>query len=394
MYYNKGIEWKMHMEKLAIGLMSGTSLDGIDVALAKIRGVNLTTKLTPLGFKTYPFDASLISRIHQAMDPKTSSSELLCSLNVELAYAFAQAVFKFCQEHHIDLKDVNYIASHGQTIYHITNQMNHLFPSSLQLGDGTVLAQLTKTTVVSNFRNADIAQGGQGAPLVPFADYILFRTQHHRAIHNLGGISNFTYIKRNAKKEDIIAFDTGPGNMMIDEAMRMLYQKPYDKDGDIARSGQCIKALYDEIIKDTYFKLIPPKSTGREKFGKRQTYTWIKPYLNHPKEDIIHTLTAITIDSIVDAYQTFILSNHPLDEIIFCGGGAHNLYIIESIKSRLPSIKINHIESLGYQSDAKEALAFIILGNQTLYKEPSNIPNATGAKHLAVLGQVSYHHHT
>ena len=381
------------MEKLAIGIMSGTSLDGIDVALAKIEGVDLTTKLTPIAFKTYSIEHPLVEKIQRAMDPKMSSSELLCSLNVELAFAFSNAVIDLCDKNKIRLEEVEFIASHGQTIFHITNQDQKFQPSSLQLGDGSVISQLTKTTVVSNFRNADIARGGQGAPLVPFADYLLFRANHHRSIHNIGGISNFTFIKKQAKIEEVVAFDTGPGNMMIDEAMRFLYHRPYDDKGDIARSGKRIKELADDILLDAFFELSPPKSTGRERFGKIQTHTWIKPYAHHPKEDIIHTLTYVTAKSIADAYQRFILPTYPLEEIVFCGGGAQNAYLITLINELLPNIEINHIESLGYRSDSKEALAFIILGNQTLHKKPSNCPSATGAQGPAILGQVSFYHH-
>jgi anhydro-N-acetylmuramic acid kinase len=379
------------MEKLAIGIMSGTSLDGIDVVIAKIKGVSLTTRVTQIAFKTYPFKDDLLNQIKQAMDHKTSSSESLCSLNVRLGHAFAHAAISLCNETGIHIEDIDFIASHGQTIYHITNHDNDLVPSSLQLGDGSVISQLTKTTVVSNFRNADIAQGGQGAPLVPFADYVLFRSEHASAIHNIGGISNLTYLPRRASKDEIIAFDTGPGNMMIDAAMQLLYDLPYDKDGMIAQSGQIIDALAKDILKDPYFKKRPPKSTGRERFGFEQTKTWINPYLKYPKADIIKTLTYVTARSIINAYEDFIIKTHLLDQIIMCGGGASNRHLIDMIQDGLPQIEIKMLETSGYHRDAKEALAFIILGNQTLYKEPSNIPSATGAKQNVILGQISYY---
>lgn len=379
------------MEKIAIGIMSGTSLDGIDVVLAKIDGLNDATKISMMAFKTYPMPEDVLDQIKRAMHPKMSSAELLCSLNVRLAHVFADAAGSLCQSSGITLQDVDFIASHGQTIYHIPQHGSNLVTSSLQLGDGSVISQLTQTTVVSNFRNADIAQGGQGAPLVPFADRILFSCDHGRAIHNIGGISNLTYLPKDGDMAGIIAFDTGPGNMMIDYAMRLLYDLSYDEKGAIARSGERIERLYNQIMQHPYFNQKPPKSTGREQFGDQQTMKWIKPFLDHPKADIIRTLSDVVIDSIVESYQHHLLPNHELKDIIMCGGGAHNDFVIEGIRQGLPEIEVKMIEDLGYDSDAKEALAFIILGNQTIHHQPSNVPSATGAKRHAILGQISHY---
>jgi anhydro-N-acetylmuramic acid kinase len=377
------------MKKLAIGLMSGTSLDGIDVVLTEISGVSLDTKVKVIYENTYPLSEDVISQIHQAMDEKLSSSKLISSLNVELGYVFGQAVLDFANDYQIDLNNIDFIASHGQTIYHIAKDEKGAYRSSLQLGEAAIIADMTSTTVVYNFRNADIASGGQGAPLVPYADYILFTDKIiNRSIHNIGGIANMTYLKKNGTLDDVIAFDSGPGNMMINEACQVLYNLEYDKDGIIASKGKLIEKMYDEIYRHPYFNQIYPKSTGREIFGSEYTLKMIKKYKAYPKEDIIQTLSMITVDSIVDSYHKLIQA--PVDELVLCGGGAHNHFIRNEIAKKMPDTKVIMLEDLGYSSSYKEALAFVILANQTLHKLPSNVKSATGAKTYKILGQIQY----
>lgn len=379
------------MEKLAIGLMSGTSLDGIDIVLAKIKGVSLDTNVEVIKQKTYPLEEKLINKIKDAMDDIKSNSRLISSLNVELGYAFGHAVLSFCKDEKVNIRDIDFIASHGQTIYHISKDDEKYLRSSLQLGDGSVISQLCRVTVVSNFRLADIAHGGQGAPLVPYADYVLFSSDNiSRAIHNIGGIANMTYLKKGGTLDEVIAFDSGPGNMMINEACQRLYHLDYDKDGDIAKSGSLIKDMYDELMSHSYYKQNYPKSTGREMFGSLYVNQWIDKYMNHKKEDLIHTFAMITVDSIVESYTELI--KEPIDELVLCGGGAHNRFIIEQLKMKMTKTKIKVLEDLGYDSEFKEALAFIILGNQTLNRLPGNVVNATGAKAYTVLGQINYNY--
>jgi anhydro-N-acetylmuramic acid kinase len=378
------------MKKLAIGLMSGTSLDGIDIVLAEISGVSLETKVKVLKEKTYPFKDSVIQKIKDAMDDRLSSSKLISSLNVELGYVFGEAVLSFYKEEHIDFKDISFIASHGQTIYHIPTDENDLFRSSLQLGEGAIISELCKTTVISNFRLADIASGGQGAPLVPYADYILFSSlDGSRAIHNIGGIANMTFIPKSATLDDVIAFDSGPGNMMIDKACQLLYQKPYDDQGDISKSGKLIKQMYEEMMNHPYYSLSYPKSTGRETFGDKYTLDMINKFNKHDAKDIMHTLSMVVIDSIVNSYKDII--KKPINELILCGGGALNLFIKEEIAKKMKETKVSVLEAYGYSSQYKEALAFLILGNQTLNHLPSNVKSATGAKDYKILGQINYY---
>ena len=381
------------MKKMAVGIMSGTSLDGIDVVIASIEGFYKDTHIEIKAFKTYPFEELLVQKIKDAMSNQTCTPALMASLHMELGYAFGYAAKKLCEESKVSLDDIDFVASHGQTIWHINEDSSNFHRSSLQLGEGSAIASIMMSTVISNFRCADIAQGGVGAPLVPYVDYILFSDDKtSRSLHNLGGISNLTFLKAGGSEDDVIAFDTGPANMMINRAVHVLYQKPFDEDGKMARSGDIIQNMLDELMEHLYLKQVPPKSTGREIFGDAFTDAYLAKYKSEKKEDIIATLTHFTSQSIIKAYQDFICNNHHLDEIIFSGGGAKNKYLLELIKKGLPNIEIKKLEDDYFDSQIKEALAFLILGNETLNHNPSNMLKATGAKQKAILGQINYFH--
>ena len=380
-----------YMKKLAVGIMSGTSLDGIDILITEIEGTSTRTKVNPIAFRTYPFEPLLLNKIKKAFHQDSSSPELLCSLNFELGEAFANAVKRLVKEENLKMDDIDFIASHGQTIFHIAEESEGLVKSSLQLDEGAVIANLCNVTTVSNFRASDITAGGQGAPLVPYADFIMFSSPiMNRAIHNIGGIANQTVLPKGSKIDDVFAFDSGPGNMMIDYATKELFNKPFDQDGRIARSGKIIPDMIYELLSHPYLKKIPPKSTGRELFGDQYTENIIKKYHNYPKADIIKTLTYFTAKTIINSYKDFVLQKVNLDEIIFCGGGSYNTYLLEMIAQELPEIKIMRLEDLGYGSASKEALAFVILANETLNLQPSNVKSATGASRHVILGQVNY----
>lgn len=379
------------MSKLAIGIMSGTSLDGIDVVIAEIKGYNQDTKVNILAFDSFEYEKTLLLKIKECINNEFVSKALICSLNFELGYAYSNAVKIACKKYGINLDDVEFIASHGQTIFHINDSFDSYIRSSLQLGEGSIIANQCKTTVVSNFRAADIAVGGKGAPLVPFSDYILFNdSSKNRSVHNIGGIANMTVIKKGSELEDVFGFDSGPGNMMIDYACKKYFNVDYDNNGEIARKGNVIEDFLRELLNNDYFKVKPPKSTGRELFGDDYTEKMCLKYENHLKEDIVRTLTEFTKVTIVDSYKEFILPFTKLDEIIFCGGGVYNTFLIEIIKKELPQISILTLEDIGYNSSSKEALAFIVLGNQTLNYSSSNVLKVTGAKEQVILGQVNY----
>lgn len=379
------------MKKLAVGIMSGTSLDGIDVVIAEISGSQKETILNQLAFHTIPFDKQLRSKIEQCFDIKTSGIDLVCSLNFELAVAFANAVKETCTKENISLSDIRYIASHGQTVYHITKDSNETIKSSLQLGDGSVIANLCNVTTVSNFRTADIAAGGEGAPLVPYYDYIMYSDDSKsKVLCNIGGISNMTYLRKNGTLEDVIAFDSGPGNMMIDYAMESLFNQKYDDQGVIARSGSVIPDMMTELLKNEFLVVTPPKSTGRELYGTQYTKTLIQTYQAYKKEDIVTTLTKFTALSIYQAYNNFIAPTGIIDELMISGGGAYNTYLLELLQEVFIKIPVNTMEQKGFDSDSKEALAFLVLGNETLLGNTSNVPSATGANKSVILGQISY----
>ncbi|CCV65399.1 Anhydro-N-acetylmuramic acid kinase [Paracholeplasma brassicae] len=378
------------MKKKAIGIMSGTSLDAVDIVLCEIEGSYLETQIKELAFKSYSFDEELKHKTLQAISLENASAKDLCSLNFELGYLFADCVNQFLNEHSLTSDEIDFIASHGQTIYHIPQDEKNHIRSTLQLGDGSIISSKTGITTVSNFRTADMALGGQGAPLVPYAEFLMYRDKNkNRAMHNLGGISNLTILNRDCSEASVLAFDTGPANMMIDYSMQQLYHLPYDQNGATARKGQLIRSMYDQIMSKSYFNECPPKSTGRELFGNLYTKSLIDQYMNHKKEDIIHTLTKVTANSIIEAYERFVLKNTPLDEIIFAGGGAYNTYLMELIQTGLPNIKIMRLEDLGFNSQSKEATAFVVLGNETLNGHYNHLLKATGATTYGILGQIS-----
>lgn len=378
------------MKKYAIGIMSGTSLDGIDISLVEIDGVKRNTNVREVFSKTFSYSTKVIEKIKIALDLDQSNSQVICTLNNDLAVLYSECIFNLLEDCNFDISNVDFIASHGQTIYHIAPTESSM-GSSLQLGDGSVLAYLTNTTVVSNFRQADIACGGEGAPLVPYADYILFTSgTKTRCMQNIGGISNVTVLPSGSQLDQVYAFDNGPGNMMIDYAMEQLYSKKYDEDGRIAKQGSLIQEFFDEVVNQSFFKEEPPKSTGRELFGKEYTDSLLNKYSNNKSEDIISTFTHITAYTIAESYKDFVFNKHLVDEVIVSGGGSHNSTLLELISTYLDGTKVNVLEKYGFDSDYKEAIAFVILANETLNMNPSNVPSATGAKRNAVLGQISY----
>jgi len=382
----------MNNYKYCIGIMSGTSLDGIDVALCKIKGFGVDTDIKLIKLKTYPYSDELLVDIKKSLNLKTSDAQFLCSLNFKLGKEYALATNALIKEQGMDNSDISFIANHGQTIYHQTQDKDGLVKSSLQLGDAATIAYECKTTVVSNFRAGDIAAGGDGAPLVPFVDYLLYRSKDKSiALHNVGGIANTTILPKDCDIEDVTAFDTGPGNMMINQAMEVLYRKAYDNNGDIASTGGLIVEMFDELMANDYLSQEPPKSTGRELFGVEYTDSIIKKYSNQPNQDIVHTLTVFAAESIIKAYKDLVLPIQDLDQIIFTGGGAYNKFLIGYIKAQLPSIEVLTFEDVNESSDAKEAIAFAVLGNETLNHSYNNCPSATGARNKVVLGQVNFY---
>lgn len=376
---------------LAVGLMSGTSLDGVDVVLCDITGKDEDTQIKQLNFKTYEIPEYLRDKIRKCCSRELVPVELICSLNFELGQLFAESVKKLCEESSVNLDDLAFIASHGQTIFHIPKAFSDYIPSTLQIGEAAIIANECRTTVISNFRVMDMAVGGEGAPLVPYSEYLLYADENQAvALQNIGGIGNVTFLPKKGDFTKVIAFDTGPGNMMIDAAVQKLYGEKFDKNGEYACKGKLIPLLAEELKNHPYFALDIPKTTGRELFGEHYTYALLEKYQDYNKNDIIFTLTWFTAYSIAYHYKKYFIHQYNLNKCIIAGGGAYNKCLINLIKKELPEIKILIQEDLGYSSEAKEAIAFVILGNQTYYMRPSNVPSATGARKSVILGQVTY----
>ncbi|EOH99380.1 hypothetical protein UAW_00530 [Enterococcus haemoperoxidus ATCC BAA-382] len=372
----------------AVGLMSGTSLDGIDAALVDITGKNETTSVKLVKFLTVPFKGTTLQNIREALSLESSDVEKICSLNIELGECFAQAVLDVCNKAEISLNDLAFIGSHGQTLFHIPYARDGFYASTLQIGASAVICERTKTTVVSNFRERDMAVGGQGAPIVPYSEYILYqKPETTRLLQNIGGIGNVTVIPKSGEIADMIAFDTGPGNVIMNELCLHFFNQEYDKDGFYASQGTVDYQLLEELMAHPYIKKSPPKTTGREDFGKQFTSSLLEKWSVGPN-DLIATATMFTAKSIAEAVKPFVIGK---TELIIGGGGSYNQTLIAMIKAELPEVKVLIQEEIGFSSEAKEAIAMAILANQTLQHCPGNVPSATGAKRSVPLGSITYY---
>lgn len=375
-------------EFYGVGLMSGTSLDGIDAALVKIKEQDYID-LELLEFINLPIDKALRNEIEAVINNDTSSTKLVCELNFRLGYVFSEAVKKVCDKNGFPMENLDFIGSHGQTIYHIPEGTRGDFKSTLQIGEPAVIAYETNTMVVSNFRTMDMAAGGHGAPLVPFTEYLLYKSNKNRALQNIGGIGNVTVIPSDGDIDKVFAFDTGPGNMMIDEVVKLLKNVPYDKNGELASRGNVIEPIINYLMSHEYINKVPPKTTGREMFGEQFSREIIKKFEKYKAEDIIATVTYFTAKSIAYNYRNFVFPKVKIDEVIIGGGGSYNNTLIEMIKNELKECKVMIQEDLGYSSDAKEAIAFALLAYSTLRGIPSNVIGATGARENVLLGNIT-----
>ncbi|MDN6731348.1 MAG: anhydro-N-acetylmuramic acid kinase [Atopostipes suicloacalis] len=376
---------------LAVGLLSGTSLDGIDAVLCEVKGKGKKTEVKQLAFESYALPENIQKKVEKCAANEAVKLSTLTSLNFELGALFGEAVLDLCKSYGIDSKELDFVASHGQTLYHQPNKSDEYLPSTLQMGESAVIAAKCHCPVVSDFRVMDMAVGGQGAPLVPYSEYILYQdTTKNIALQNIGGIGNMTILPAGLETNNIQAFDTGPGNMMIDTAMKILFDKSYDESGKVAASGKLIPALQEELKSHPYLRKSLPKTTGREDFGKHLTEKILNEYAEEKPEDIITTLTWFTAYCIAYHYQELLKPEFSLNQIVVGGGGSHNLTLLNYMSELMPELSVLTQEDLGYSSDAKEAIAFVILGNESLHQESSNIPTATHAEREVVLGKIQY----
>ncbi len=426
---------------IVIGLMSGTSVDGIDAAVVRLDGTPPSLAWEVLGHPHRPFAPELRAEIFTCFRPETGSIDRLCRLNFALGRAFGAAALNAAHEANLSMAEIDLIGSHGQTFWHepLVGGMG----STLQLGEPAIIAEMTGVPVVSNFRTRDMAAGGQGAPLVPLADWLLLsHPTRIRAAQNIGGIANVSFLPpigknieprralhlpdllhvrrhavqvsksravpgRTPRKEKsslselrvlsgstngVMAFDTGPGNMLIDEAARLATDGAwnYDHDGALAAQGHVDESLLSQWLAEPYFQQRPPRTTGRELFGtQRAAEYWSQASRRGlSPNDIVATLTALTVRAIEHAYQTF-LPAFP-DEVIVSGGGARNHTLIAMLAERLSPAQLTTSEEYGLGIQAKEAVAFAVLAYETWHKRPGNIPTATGASQAVILGSITY----
>jgi anhydro-N-acetylmuramic acid kinase len=362
----------MTKPQLFIGIMSGTSLDGVDVALVAFK--NETCVLQNTHFLPYP--AELKSQLLALHKSENNELEAACLLGCRLAELYAKATKELLKKAKVNASDITAIGSHGQTIRHRPE-----LGFTLQIGNNALLAELTEITVVGDFRSRDIAAGGQGAPLVPAFHLALFGDKKlNRAIVNIGGIANITYLGKNSS---VLGFDSGPGNMLIDSWTKLKTGKDYDKNGEWAATGVVIDSLLTNMLAEPYFALPPPKSTGRDLFSD----DWLKQHQLYPHlrpQDVARTLTALTAHSIFDALNKC----GDVDEVYLCGGGAHNSLLVDALQALLHAVPVHTSKKLNIDVDWVEAVAFALLAKQTLENKPSNLPAVTGAKGLRVLGAI------
>ncbi len=372
------------------GIMSGTSLDGVDVAIVDVTKEEVSVR----AFETIRYPSEIRKELFGLCSGNAVAVGDIAGLNFILGEIFADAVIKVANKGKISLKEIDMIGSHGQTIYHDSKGLRFQGRQAgvtMQIGEGSVIAQRTGVTTVCDFRPADIAVGGEGAPLVPYADFFIFgRDRVCRAIQNIGGIANVTYLPGNSKIEEVVAFDTGPGNMVIDEIVRRMGEstQEYDRNGEIAGNNKVHHGLFDELMKENFFSKPPPKSTGRELFGAKYVdrLLAIVDKMAIGYEVMVATATAVTAESIARAYRQ-LLPSMP-DEMIVCGGGANNHTLVRMLRERLAQVRIEPMNHFGIDSDSKEAVSFAILAYATVKGVASNICSSTGAKKPVILGKI------
>ena len=374
------------------GIMSGTSLDGIDVCIAKIRGGASSSEIEVLAFESTNYNADLAAFIKSQSEKASSDVASISTLNVLLAHEYAACVESLAKKHGLE---IDLVGCHGQTIHHLPDSVSlfgHEIRSTLQLGDHSTLANLLGVPVVGNFRMADMAVGGQGAPLVNYLDYVYFSdSEKGRLVLNMGGIANLTILKAGGRLEEVIAFDTGPANMPVDLLVSKFFDSPFDEDGALAKSGAEINGYVDRWLEDEYIQRIPPKSTGREEYGDLfiDRISNDLAFSKRSAEDQIRTVSEFVARSIATNIRKNVTPISDFDVLLAAGGGVHNGFIMGRLQELLPELEVASTERLSLNPDAREALCFALFAHEFLNGVPSNCVTATGATRPAILGSLA-----
>jgi anhydro-N-acetylmuramic acid kinase len=414
---------KKKTSMIVAGVMSGTSADGINVALVRIEngrdpGSRPTSAaafsvggqecpphtFTLQGHAEYSYSAKVRAAVLAAMNSERARVAELAQLNFLLGELYADAILATQRQFRVK---ADLAGCHGQTLYHQGEAAPFLgrkLAATWQTGEGAVIATRVGIPVVSDFRPADLAAGGKGAPLVPYLDYLLFRdASMGRIVQNIGGIANLTAVPASASASDVVAFDTGPGNMVIDAVIEKLFGKRLDRGGRIAASGKVLESVIGQVLQNEFFRAAPPKTAGREEFGREFLREFLRMCRGARRQDVVATATALTARSIADAVTRFLLKPHRISnrdtarerkygEMVLSGGGAKNSTLVRMLGDQLTpmGVRLRTSDEYGLPSEAKEAAAFAVLAYETWHRRPSNVPSATGAKRAAVLGKISY----
>lgn len=382
-----------------VGMMSGTSVDGVDAALVEISGTDSEPKVKLLAFENKPYPPQVREKIFSLFTPANATVDKVGYMNFLLGEIYAKSALSVIEKAGMKPEEIDVIGSHGQTIWHapIPESPDGIpVAYTVQIGEGSVIAERTGILTVSDFRVADMAAGGQGAPLVPFSEYLLYRREKETILlQNIGGIGNMTVMPAGAKPRDVFAFDTGPGNMIIDAVISAVTggEKTYDAGGETAAKGRVCNALLDILKEEPYYRQPLPKTTGREHFGVQYTEKILSWWKENPipMEDLLATVTDLTAYSIADAYERYVLPKYRASEIIVGGGGSYNATLLRFMKGRFAphGVAVRTQEDLGLSSDAKEAVAFALMADCCMRGKANTLPSVTGAEHPAVMGKIS-----
>lgn len=383
--------------RFVVGLMSGTSVDGIDAALVRIEGPAEAPRAAMLAFENAPYPKEVREKIFGLFQTEKATVDRVGEMNFLLGELFAEAALAVVRKAGLRPEEIDLIGSHGQTVYHHPEQVSasgFTFRYTVQIGEGAVIAERTGIPCVSDFRVADMAAGGQGAPLVPFTEYLLFRRPRETVLLlNLGGVANVTVLPAGCGPEDVSAFDTGPADMVIDGLMEAFFRLPMDRDGKTATGGKIDDGLLEYMLRDPYFTAPPPKTTGRERFGSE----YVGRVLNYAESngivpgDAVATAAMLTARSVSDAYRRFIAPRYAASELIASGGGSYNPYLMDLLKNEMAKagVRVSTQEETGRNGDAKEAAAFALLADRAALGLPNCLPGVTGARSAAVMGKLS-----